>query len=51
MRVSNRNETLRGFFDHSDDPSIEQWRNDQEEFFNGTGDTTSTRYQISPEDG
>jgi hypothetical protein len=37
--------------DHSDDPSIEQWRNDQEEFFNGTGDTASTRYQISPEDG
>lgn len=36
--------------DHSDDPGIEQWRRDQEEFFNGTGDTTSTRYQISPED-
>jgi hypothetical protein len=34
--------------DSSDDPGIEQWRRDQEQFFNGTA--TGTSYQISPED-
>lgn len=34
--------------DASDDPGIEDWRRDQEQFFNG--EATGTRYQISPED-
>ncbi len=34
--------------DSSTDPGIEQWRRDQEQFFNGTG--TRSRYQISPEE-
>ncbi|MCD9199889.1 GPI inositol-deacylase [Aeromicrobium wangtongii] len=33
--------------DASDDPGIEDWRRDQEQFFNG--DASGTRYQISPE--
>ncbi|MET0930087.1 MAG: hypothetical protein ABWX74_11235 [Aeromicrobium sp.] len=36
--------------DGSDDPGIEQWREDQEQFFNGTDQTSRTRYQISPEE-
>jgi hypothetical protein len=34
--------------DASDDPGIEQWRHDQEQFFDGPA--TATSYQISPED-
>lgn len=34
--------------DASDDPGIDQWRQDQATFF--TGQATGTRYQISPED-
>jgi hypothetical protein len=34
--------------DASDDPGIEQWRRDQEQFFDGPA--TGTSYQISPED-
>lgn len=33
--------------DRSDDAGIEQWREDRNEFFDGTG--TRSRYQISPE--
>lgn len=35
--------------DASDDAGIAQWRRDQETFLDGTGETTRTRYQISPE--